>query len=366
MKKNSEQTQSSDSSLKVWPEEGLEIVGNCPVCHSNSSKILYKNLKDEIFNCAPGIWEMKKCNHCEGAFLDPRPTENTIHLAYGTYYTHESVPHKNNSTNNQSNNFIKRILKNWISKYEKYKYSTDQRDKKQTFGRLIILFLRPLAHYLDASGRHLKARTKNNSLLDIASGSGDFLVFARKAGWQVEGLEFDPKAVEVSRALGLNVKLGSVDVLSEYTTTYNLITASHILEHVHAPLKLLNNCYSLLKPGGTIWIETPNINALGHRRFLSKWRGLEPPRHLVIFSKKSLRDSLKTLGFRNIRFHNRGLNTVPTYATSQVVEQGFYTPKEQFKNSLSLKYWLDVIRQYFNSNRREFLTVTADKPKNII
>jgi len=50
-----------------------------------------------------------------------------------------------------------------------------------------------------------------------------------------------------------------------------------------------------------VWVATPNINSLGHRLFKSDWRGLEPPRHLVLFTAETLRTALTTAGYENVR-----------------------------------------------------------------
>ena len=57
----------------------------------------------------------------------------------------------------------------------------------------------------------------------------------------------------------------------------------------------------MLKPHGTLWIGTPNLGSLGARLFRSRWRALEPPRHLVLFTGDSLRLALQRAGFTGVR-----------------------------------------------------------------
>ncbi len=45
-------------------------------------------------------------------------------------------------------------------------------------------------------------------------------------------------------------------------------------------------------------IVTPNANSRAHARFGRHWRGLEPPRHVQIFSMESLRRIVSQAGFR--------------------------------------------------------------------
>jgi SAM-dependent methyltransferase len=82
--------------------------------------------------------------------------------------------------------------------------------------------------------------------------------------------------------------------------TFDAITLSHVIEHVAAPRIMLQDCWRLLKPGGYIWVETPNADSMGYEIYGSNWRGLEVPRHLVLFTADSLRLNLEQAGFERI------------------------------------------------------------------
>jgi SAM-dependent methyltransferase len=75
---------------------------------------------------------------------------------------------------------------------------------------------------------------------------------------------------------------------------------SHFVEHIHEPLQLLRECHRILTPGGRLLILTPNAASWGHRKFARCWRGLEPPRHLHLFSPPSLRRLLTLAGFKEM------------------------------------------------------------------
>ena len=40
---------------------------------------------------------------------------------------------------------------------------------------------------------------------------------------------------------------------------FDAITLSHVIEHVHDPVEVIRACFNLLKSGGYIWLDTPNI-----------------------------------------------------------------------------------------------------------
>jgi len=49
-----------------------------------------------------------------------------------------------------------------------------------------------------------------------------------------------------------------------------------------------------------VWISRPNLDSRGHRIFGANWRGLEPPRHLVLFTAASLTSALSRAGFEQV------------------------------------------------------------------
>jgi SAM-dependent methyltransferase len=119
----------------------------------------------------------------------------------------------------------------------------------------------------------------------------------KELGWQVEGVDFDPAAVQRARTKGLNVHLGTLEDQRFADNTFDAITMSHVIEHVHRPIALFQECHRLLRPGGRLVVVTPNASSWGHRRYGAGWRGLEPPRHLHIFTLSSLAAICARAGF---------------------------------------------------------------------
>ncbi|MDQ2686643.1 MAG: class I SAM-dependent methyltransferase [Armatimonadota bacterium] len=117
-------------------------------------------------------------------------------------------------------------------------------------------------------------------------------------GWSGVGLDPDARAVSAARQAGLMVHHGILTPGRFPAGHFDAITLNHVVEHLHDPVETLRVCHEILAPEGALWIATPNLEALGHRRFGENWRGLEPPRHLVLFTPTSLVGALERLGFR--------------------------------------------------------------------
>lgn len=348
----------STHDLPAWPENGLERVSICPVCCGDQRRLIHEKLSDKIFECAPGYWDMFECRTCRSAYLDPRPTESTIGLAYSTYFTHELSANADYGDLGLLRRF-KRALANG---YRNHRFSTDLRPSSK-LGVLFAFFSLKFRSLLDAERRHIPPGFPGSRLLDIGCGNGEFLVLAAQAGWSVVGLEPDPKAAEAARTLGLDVRQNSINSLNPEIERFDGITLSHVIEHLHDPFSALQRCYDLLNPGGWIWIETPNVDAQGHELFGPSWRGLEPPRHLVLFNRPSLIDVLRKVGFTELEdLPYRPLCDYLFKASHEIsTKSGVESGRDAIRDLLQQIRTAET-RAKRNVALREFVAVRAKKP----
>lgn len=342
-------------SAEQWPAESLEVVPTCPICGSAARTLIHQALTDNAFRVAPGNWRMWRCEDCGSGFLDPRPTQNSISKAYETYYTHAT------HTISRGGRLKQGILSAAYG-YLNARYGLSLTPASRIGGCLTYL-LPPFRGFLDGKLRHLPRPSSSSMLLDLGCGHGDFLAFARQAGWQALGLDFDIRAVAAARARGIEVMHGGLEVLGDDARDrYDYITLSHVIEHVYHPVETLRQVHRLLRPGGLAWIETPNIDALGHRHFGRHWRGLEAPRHLVLFSVRAMKQSLRDAGFERVRLRYRGPMVPLLHAEGQAFSEGLamgsIPPWRQ-------RLWpcvRDTLLEEIQPAKREFITVTAWKP----
>src|SRR5437016_1854724 len=66
----------------------MEPVARCPACGSAEGHPVHEALSDRVFFCAPGEWNLVRCDHCGSGYLNPRPGAETLAAAYSAYYTH--------------------------------------------------------------------------------------------------------------------------------------------------------------------------------------------------------------------------------------------------------------------------------------
>lgn len=347
----------SNVTVGEWPENGLESVSKCPVCGSENRTLIHAGMTDRVFFCAPGKWSLYRCFDCQSGYLDPRPTEKSIGIAYQDYFTHQSNTIEFSSLSPA--NKIRRLLANG---YRNWRFGCKHRHAS-FLGVLAVMLMPKPRRSVHANMRHLPKPKKNQALLDFGCGNGDFLLNAKAAGWDCVGVDFDTKAVLAASDNGLDVREGGIDAIKSIEKQFDVITLSHIIEHVHDPKTLLTACYERLKPNGSLWIETPNLNSQGHGVYGADWRGLEPPRHLVLFNPHSLSRLLSEIGFNEI-VHQPETPAIPmVFGESEAIRSGQDPGQEGQKWARKNKrQWRQYERR---SNKyvdiREFITLIAKK-----
>jgi len=310
------------ANVPPWPENELEYLGHCPVCGSPQRKKLLEALYDRFFN-APGYWTLYYCEECKSGYLDPRPTPEAIGKAYARYSTHDV-----DNPPNCPQTYLRRLRMSTRNGYLNRRYGYKAEPAVPWGCAVMFLLPPPLRLEWDWYARHLpRPEPGRNRLLDVGCGNGEFLLRAQQAGWEVEGLDFDPKAVALARQRGLRVWCAEYRQAPFSEATFDAITSSQVIEHVHNPSDFVARLSSWLKPGGTIWINTPNFSSLGRRVFDKDWKPLHPPQHLVLLSFEALCQLYKNNGLR-ARVHRRGFHETHVLAQSLALRHGAQTYEE--------------------------------------
>lgn len=288
------------STLDEWPPGSLEAVDECPACSSADHRSLYRNLRDRNFGTAPGQFELRSCIACSSLFLNPRPTRDAAWISYRSYYTH--------SDDDQPRGLrrLVRAVRNSAIR-QRYGYELDP-----TLSRLVATLATPALRSpvvrwrAERSVRHLENATgPSTRLLDLGCGNGEFLELAEACGWRATGIDMDEQAVAIARERNLDAHVGEVEQAVELFSgeTWDVVTMAHVVEHLHDPGAAIEAAAKLLRPGGRLWLATPNPSSLAHELFGIDWFHLDPPRHLVLFSPRALVRLVGEHGFSGARFH---------------------------------------------------------------
>ncbi len=304
---------SAQEHVETWSHGALERVERCPACGSSKREARTYSRRDDA-GAMPDIWYMVRCSDCRSLYLDPRPDAASLPLAYLDYYTHqaehENVPRKG----------VGRHLWSLIHGYLNWRFGM-HRLPANKLGATLLAAIEPVRLKLDYYGRHLTLNRfpEPGRLLDVGCGNGAFLVRAREMGWEVAGCEPDAKAVAACQAQGLDVIHGDVFHTALDVKPFDVVTISHVLEHVTDQRGLLNRVHLLLCAGGVLWVAVPNPESFGLHIFGSAWRGLHVPFHLCIPSQEELMFLVRSAKFCAPKIMRRGAHSQWLWSDSAVI-----------------------------------------------
>ena len=132
-------------------------------------------------------------------------------------------------------------------------------------------------------------------LLEIGS-DGQFLRLAAASGWSVTGLQPDARTCANAALLyGVDLISATLSEAGFPDCSFDAVTLFHVIEHVPSPKALCREVFRVLRPGGTLFAETPNVDTLWFRILGPRWRQLIPD-HYWFFSPTTLRTLLTSVG----------------------------------------------------------------------
>jgi 2-polyprenyl-3-methyl-5-hydroxy-6-metoxy-1,4-benzoquinol methylase len=244
----------------------MDKIKKCDLCSGGDFRFLFKNY-DRISGI-PGQFNLIKCRNCGLVFINPRPNSSEI----SKYYPKERYYSLN-----------KNPLEDMKLKIYEIFYSKKEPVKE--------LFLSPLRFIV----RSAKIK-KNGNFLDIGCGDGKFLRLMKGYGMNCYGVEpNNPKKIIEKRLRILNCELKKARFKKGF---FDVITLNHVLEHIDNPSETLKEIHRILKPDGTLIIATPNIGSWTAKIFGKHWVQLDTPRHLFLYSEKTLKKYAQKEGFK--------------------------------------------------------------------
>ena len=141
------------------------------------------------------------------------------------------------------------------------------------------------------------AKNEKPSVLDIGCATGKLLAHLREKGWQTTGVEISaPQAEHCRQKRDLDVRNIPLEENRFPSGAFQVVLASHLIEHLNDPAGLVREVSRILVPEGRFFVTTPNIAGFQARLFKDRWRSAICD-HLYLFSVKTLSRLLEENGF---------------------------------------------------------------------
>jgi 2-polyprenyl-3-methyl-5-hydroxy-6-metoxy-1,4-benzoquinol methylase len=246
----------------------------------------------------PGTFQLVRCSKCGLLYQNPRPPLARIEQYYPNHYG---------------------------------SYSSAQAGLRTRLGLLGAI----IRH-----GQHKRCRMIDRSvaphsveprrLLDIGCASGLFLEAMQSyPGWRVEGVELNTTAARTtSERLGVPVFAGPFEQANYADATFDAITMWDVLEHLHEPLASLYEARRILRPHGVLFVRVPNAASYVARMCGRYWSGYDLPRHMTLFTPRTLARALAQAGFREcLRSYASGSYLATLHSLRFAMDDGLTTPE---------------------------------------
>ncbi|MDH5506893.1 MAG: class I SAM-dependent methyltransferase [Anaerolineae bacterium] len=176
---------------------------------------------------------------------------------------------------------------------EGYSAGSDEMFISQAAGRE-----RTFTKALNLIENHYAGRGK---LLDVGTAGGSFLAVAKRSGWEVAGCEPNRWLAEWGKEnYDIDILAGTVFDMQLQDDTFDVVTLWDVLEHTADPEAVLVECRRVLKPGGLLVVNYPDINSLVARLMGRRWVFLLSV-HFYYFRVETIRKMLEKVGYRMLK-----------------------------------------------------------------
>lgn len=227
----------------------MECLKSCPACNSPSLKIF---INAEDYFLSKEEFTIAECGECGLRFTNPRPgmIESIKYYDSADYISHDT--------------------------------------SRKSLLTLFYTFARD--YMLRKKFSTVNQYSKGKRILDIGSGTGNFLHYCKKQRLDTFGVELNQKAREAAiKNFGLDIR----ESISDYVpgdNGFDCITMWHVLEHIHDLKSTIELIKALLNPGGVLIIALPNCNSWDAIHYNKYWAAYDLPRHLYHFNEVSFKN----------------------------------------------------------------------------
>jgi SAM-dependent methyltransferase len=236
-------------------------------CGARDGESLWAGREHEYEDTTDEVFSFIRCSGCGLVRLNPRPDVSELGRIYPPGYYAYAL----------------------LSDEPEAKLKLADRLKRRIYQARLV----GMVDRLGATGpiRILDVGCADGRLLDWykASSVGDRL--------ETHGVEMNEAAADSARRRGHRVVTARFEAEAELEAgSFDLILASHVIEHVEDPKQFAQHAADLLAPNGLLMVATPNWDSVDARLLKQDWGGNHSPRHWFLFDAGTLRRLAESVG----------------------------------------------------------------------
>lgn len=329
-------------SAESQPEIALELA-SCPHCDCRQFHSILEYIDPRAEHGE--TYSLVRCALCSLVLTNPRPTPESMRC----FYPDETA----SDVTERSNRW------RWLERFALRSHFGYPPQPAGMFSKLISQLAMLRFHSRFQRREWIPFRAPGR-LLDVGAKSSLFLARMRSFGWQATSLgdvcqrsgEFDYQ----SRSTVLAERLRASGFADQ---SFDAITMRHLLQECRNPRQIVIDAARLLRPGGLLVIEVPNIDSHTFAEFREHWFGLQMPRHLQHFSPKSLCATMPHDLLRVVEIGQIGMRSWIKQSARNAVEAGRNEYQSWFHRGRS--FWKEKAIQSEYANHADGLRIIAER-----
>lgn len=156
-------------------------------------------------------------------------------------------------------------------------------------------------------------------VLDLASGSGAMCLRLKDLGFSLTGCDILAEKFHLHGQVDFSTVNLNHPLPEEIVGAFDCVVATEVIEHLENPRRLLRQCFRALRPGGVLFISTPNVDSplskalyirSGDFRWFDdiayEWYG-----HITPIPRRVFEKALREAGFVDVRIESVAPLTFP-------------------------------------------------------
>lgn len=234
----------------------MKKISQCPVCNNS---VFTTFLKTQDYFLTNQKFDIDQCTSCGFKFTNPIPYKEELPKYYEST---EYISHSNAEE-----------------------------------GLVNKIYQAVRSHTLKKKLNFISKYVKEGNILDIGSGTGEFLNIMQQSNFVATGIEPNEDARKhAKRNYGLAV-YDETDIDGMKKKDFNVITLWHVLEHVYNLNERISQIKDLLAADGILIVAVPNPASWDAKFYGEFWAAYDCPRHLYHFDQTAIKELFNKYGF---------------------------------------------------------------------
>jgi SAM-dependent methyltransferase len=190
---------------------------------------------------------------------------------------------------------------------------------------------------------------------------GFLLAKFREDGFDVEGIEPNKGYCEfIEEYHGIKASPTILEEANWPDDSVDVVVMLHVIEHVPDPLQTLQEIFRVLRPGGSLVLETPRYDSLMFKVLRHRERSISCDGHIYFFTTDTLRQMCAKAGFQFqfVKYVGRSLNLARLFWNVGVISKSTAVQKILAKASDLLR----LNKVHMRLNARDMQRMVLRKP----